>query len=538
MAKVVVLGATGLFGGHLARQLAARPDIELIVAGRTAAPLEQLAQELGATALVMDRATPEPLMELAPFAVVDCSGPFQTYGAEPYAFAKAVLAAGAHYLDIADSPDFVAGITTQDDVACDMGVTAWSGASTTPALTSSIAADLVDGLEDIALIETAILPGNRTKRGVSVMRAILGQVGQPFRLRRGGRDETVRGWSRTRKVALKVGTQSVSPRRAAIVNTADRLLADHFDAQTVTPRAGLELGLFHRTLSIAGLTRLRLDRLARPLLRLADLFRQAGTDVGGMRVRVIGRNAGQIEERVWDMILPDGNGPKTPVQPVMILLDDLLKGQGAPGARPAIGVITRQWAEAQLDKIGARNERRDRIITPIFERALGDDFRALAPQVQDLHRPAHIARYVGEAEVETATSLPARIAAYIGGFPLGGGIVPAEVTIEADGDAETWTREMGHKTFRSTLRYDGTKMTERFGPLLFDLDLHVENGALRFPVTRGRAFGLLPIPRWMTPVSTTSETADAQGRFRFDVRLTLPWGPLIVHYKGYLEPTC
>lgn len=539
MARILLLGATGLFGGLLARQLAQREGVALILAGRRRAPLEALAADIGAEAHQMDRADPvATLRALKPFAVIDCSGPFQTYGAAPYGFAEAALAAGAHYLDIADSPEFVAGITCLDTKAKEAGRVAWSGASTTPALSSAIIADLVEGLDRIDLIETAILPGNRTPRGLSVMRAILSQVGQAFPLRRGGRDRTVRGWSHTTRIPLQVGKTRLAPRRAALVNTPDRLLAEHFKANTVSPCAGLELGLFHNTLSLAQLLRLKLDSFAAPLLKLAKLFRQAGSDTGGMRVRVIGRKGDAIQERIWDMILPDGHGPKTPVQPVLILLDRLLCGETRPGARPAIAAFTRQQAEAQLSKIHAIFERRDQTRTPIFARALGDAFDTLPRSVQDLHRPGHIARFEGAAEVETATTPLAKLAALIGGFPVRGGTVPAEVIIEAEGDAEMWTRQMGAKTFRSTLRRTESGMTERFGPLLFDLDLHVEDGALKFPVLRGKAFGLIPIPRWITPVSETSETVDAQGRFRFDVRLTLPTGALIVHYQGYLEPAC
>ncbi len=126
-------------------------------------------------------ATREALRQYRSFAVIDCSGPFQNYPDAPYAFAEAVLNAQSHYLDIADAPEFVGGITTLDELAKGRGVSAFSGASTTPAVTSAIAADLVADLDTVDLIETSILPGNKTSRGLAVMQAILGQVGRAFR---------------------------------------------------------------------------------------------------------------------------------------------------------------------------------------------------------------------------------------------------------------------------------------------------------------------------------------------------------------------
>ncbi|EPX80915.1 SDR family oxidoreductase [Litoreibacter arenae] len=545
--KILLLGATGLFGGHLARQLAKRDELSLTIAGRTLSTLKPLAQELGATPLALDRsdvaAVQKALGALRPFAVIDCSGPFQSYGAAPYAFAEAVLMAGAHYLDIADGAEFVAGITALDGLAKEKGLCAWSGASTTPALSSAIAADLIQGLDRVDLIETTIVPGNKTPRGLSVMRAILGQVGRPFPRCRGGRIETAYGWADSTRVAPKVDATTLKPRLAALVNTPDAaLFPKHFNAATVAARAGLELPLFHRALTLArhivpALRIPSLEPLAKPLLHLSNMFTGFGSDAGGMRVRVQGVQNDQRQERIWDMIIPDGHGPKTPVQPVAILLDQLLAGRIEAGARPALAAFTRAEAEAQLATIHAKFERRDRDLTPIFAQALGADFKTLPKPVQALHSPANVTRFKGKAQVTCATTPLAKLAAMMGGFPLRGGAVPAQVEISADGQTETWTRRMGAKTFRSTLRYDpATDMTEQFGPLIFGLDLTAKNGKLHFPVTTGRAFGLIPIPHVLTPVSDTTEREDAQGRFCFDVRLSLPSGALIVHYKGDLEP--
>jgi hypothetical protein len=86
------------------------------------------------------------------------------------------------------------------------------------------------------------------------------------------------------------------------------------------------------------------------------------------------------------------------------------------------------------------------------------------------------------------------------------------------------------------MRREGASATERFGPLTFTLGLAREGTALTFPVLSARAFGLIPLPRFLIPVSETRESEDALGRFHFDVRITLPGGARIAHYRGWLRP--
>jgi len=69
----------------------------------------------------------------------------------------------------------------------------------------------------------------------------------------------------------------------------------------------------------------------------------------------------------------------------------------------------------------------------------------------------------------------------------------------------------------------------------FALGLSVREGELDLPVSSGRLFGL-PLPRALLPLSVARESVDAEGRFRFDVRLSLPIFGLLAHYRGWLEP--
>src|SRR3974390_3238294 len=95
--RPIGIGGTGNFGSRIARTLRGESNIELIITGRHAGPVGERA---GSTAL--DIESPklrERLRALSPELVIHCAGPFQ---GQDYRVAQAALAAGAHYLDLAD----------------------------------------------------------------------------------------------------------------------------------------------------------------------------------------------------------------------------------------------------------------------------------------------------------------------------------------------------------------------------------------------------------------------------------------------------
>ncbi|MFN9959446.1 MAG: DUF4166 domain-containing protein, partial [bacterium] len=141
-------------------------------------------------------------------------------------------------------------------------------------------------------------------------------------------------------------------------------------------------------------------------------------------------------------------------------------------------------------------------------------------------------RWEGEAAITRGNSILARLICRVFGFPPAAAAVPVRVTMECDGQAERWTRDFGGRRFRSVLRLHRGRMTERFGPFTFTLDLAEQAGRLVFPVRSGR-IGPLPLPSGLLPASTTFESAD-QGRVRFDVALSLPFAGSLVHYRGWL----
>jgi len=198
--------------------------------------------------------TPADLRASGARLIVDAAGPFQ--GAEP-CLAKAVIAAGLDYIDLADARDFVARFPDLDGAARAAGVVAVTGMSSTPALSHAVLESLTAGWRRIDRVEVGISPGNRTPRGRSIVSAILAWVGQPLRVFVDGAWATKRGWSET--VTRRIG--ALGTRNLALAETPDLdLLVTRFRQRDAAWfRAGLELGILHHGLALlAWFPRLRL----------------------------------------------------------------------------------------------------------------------------------------------------------------------------------------------------------------------------------------------------------------------------------------
>jgi hypothetical protein len=143
----------------------------------------------------------------------------------------------------------------------------------------------------------------------------------------------------------------------------------------------------------------------------------------------------------------------------------------------------------------------------------------------------------GRASVERGTSLVARAIALFMGLPRSANDTKLRVTFEAKDGREIWTRTFGSETF-SSIQFEGSGrsahlLCERFGPLGVAMALVPQDGKLALVLRRWSVFGI-PLPMALGPRSDTFEYV-ADGRFRFDVKLSHPLAGLIVHYRGWLE---
>ncbi len=531
--KVVVLGGYGMFGARLVRLLV-RDAHDVVVVGRNSQKAADLADAVGAQAATIDRMGDlSALWSLTPDAVVDAAGPFHAYGDDPYALPRACIHRRVHYLDLADDPAFCAGIATLDRQARAAGVFALSGVSSVPALSSAVIAALADGATEIDMISSAILPGNRAPRGEAVTRSILHQCGQGFDVSIDGARIPVRSWSRPARFDLGQGII----RKGWMIAVPDqRLFPVAFNARTVLFRAGMELGVMNWSLAVLSWLRGQFrfaigDRFIRLILWLARGLGPFGTDQGGMSVEVIARFPDGWRRCLWRMVVKAGEGPFIPAVAVRTILRDL--GGIAPGAGPAIGVISLQQAEAAMSDLAVTTDQSSAHVVPLFQRQLGADFDLLPAPVQAAHQVYGPRRWAGRASVTRGGSLLSRVIGTLFRFPQATDDIAVYVTMTPVDQGEVWERQFGDQVFRSVLRQNGMDMTERFGPLTFILGLHVRDGQLCFPVRSGR-MGPIPLPKWLLPQSVAHEYA-ADGRFRFDVALKAPLtGSLIVHYNGSL----
>ena len=525
--KVVVIGGAGVFGARLA-ELLVRDGHQVWVAGRRLPPLASLAGTLDVTPLQLDRAGDlGALWSLQPDVIVDAAGPFHAYGRDPYALARAAIEHCVNYLDLADDAAFCAGISALDASAKAAGVFALSGVSSVPALSSAVVASLAAG-RPIDAIHTAILPGNRAPRGRAVVESILHQAGRMRTQDIDGQPTPIRSWSDPAHFDLGQGIT----RQGYVIGVPDQtLFPAFFQARTVTFHAGLELAVMNRGLAVMSWLRhhLTLPIPVGLIYHASKLLAPFGTDQGGMAVRVVLRDGTRCD---WRLLVRDGKGPYVPGVAARTLLR--APGDVAHGARPALAEAPLSAFEAALSDLSAVTETSTSQPVALFPTVLGRDFSDLPGPVQDSHQTHAPLRLVGVSEIARGPGLWPRLIAAIVGFPRAGTDIPVTVVKTPRDGAEVWERTFGTQTFRSVMRSGPRGMSETFGPLRFDLELHVAADALHFPVSGGRFLGI-PIPKWACPTSVATETAR-DGQFTFDVALLAPLTKqLIVRYRGTLR---
>lgn len=340
--RVLLIGATGVFGSRLAERAAREGGFALTLAARDRAKLDALAARLGGAAVrTLDRRT-LTAADLAGFdVVVDAAGPFQ---ASAPTVIEAAIAARVPYVDLADGRDFVASIGTHDPAARAAGISVTTGASSIPALSHAVLDELTAGWAGIDRIAMGIFPGNRAPRGLAVVQAILSYVGHPVRVWRGGRWTRVPGWGMTQRWAVP----GVGSRWASVCDTPeqDLLVARYRPRQSAEFFAGMELSILHLGLALLALPVrwgwLRsLRPAARPLLAIARLLLPFGSDIGAMDVRVEGQDArGKPATARWTLRADGNRGPYVPTLAALAMLRRFRDGQPPdPGARACAGML-------------------------------------------------------------------------------------------------------------------------------------------------------------------------------------------------------
>ncbi len=351
--RVLVLGGTGHFGARICRRLLNEKNIKLLVSSRSESAAIQLVSELekcpvSATveAVVLDHTADsfeQDLAELSPDIVLHTAGPFQ---GQDYRVARACLACGSHYIDLADGRSFVDAFQqTLDEEAKDAGLLLVTGASTLPGLSSAVINQETSDWQSVEKLEITIAPARQTPRGLSTIQAVLGYCGKPFEILHRGKWQRSFGWQ-----SLKVQRYSrLGTRLAAVCDVPDLVLLPQRipSLHTVVFRAALESWLEHIALyGFAMFVRLGLvddwANYATIFKHLSRISQSLGSDVGGMRIEIEGKDHdGLILRKQWDLVAGENHGPEIPVSPALVLTRKLLHGElGLTGAQPCFGLMS------------------------------------------------------------------------------------------------------------------------------------------------------------------------------------------------------
>ncbi|MEJ0100130.1 MAG: saccharopine dehydrogenase NADP-binding domain-containing protein [Pseudomonadota bacterium] len=339
--RVIVLGGAGNFGARIVRALGGDRNIELLSAGRRALAVPGAPQ---VTTVALDIAAddfPARLAALAPHLVIHCVGPFQ---GQDYRVAEAALAAGAHYLDLADGRDFVADFARHNDAkARAAGRCAVSGASTLPALSAAVLDELCNGLQP-RQIDICIAPGQKAPRGAATLAAVFSYLGSAVSVWEEGGWRARTGWMDLRRVRLDFAT-----RWAALCDVPDLALlpARYPGLRSARFHAALEFGIEHFALWLLAACRrigppLPVRRWAIAMNGMAGWLDARGGEWGGMRVSVLGvRGDGRRVRRNWLLTTPAVEGPEIPCMAAILLARRIAAGEAPPppGAAACAGFL-------------------------------------------------------------------------------------------------------------------------------------------------------------------------------------------------------
>ncbi|TWP48863.1 saccharopine dehydrogenase [Lentzea tibetensis] len=211
----MLYGANG-YTGRLIADLAVRRGHRPILAGRTAAKVAPLAEELGLEHRAFDLSDAAAGLEGVD-VVAHCAGPFSATSAPMVA---ACLATRTHYIDITGEIDVFETIAAQDGAARDAGVVLLPGAGFDVVPTDCVAAILAKELPGATHLDLAFVVGGGASAGTAKTSVEAASVGG--RIRVDGELRSVRIGHRTRVAEFRSGPRQVGSIPWGDVSTAYR----------------------------------------------------------------------------------------------------------------------------------------------------------------------------------------------------------------------------------------------------------------------------------------------------------------------------
>jgi NAD(P)-dependent dehydrogenase (short-subunit alcohol dehydrogenase family) len=555
---ILVLGGAGTFGAHLTRSLLSTAGVETVFVGSRSGSLpvatpQLLTQRAIMAPLIVDARDTKQLgnaiLSKNIDIVVDAAGPWQ---GSDYSIARAVVNARAHYLDIADDPQFISGfVAALDADAQAQQRVAITGASTTPALTASVAQALTNGWERVDSVDTFLLPGGRNVPGLSLMQAALSYCGKP-----------VSTYDSTRGHKKRLGWRSLTWQRFAVgprkrfcsdVDCADPVILpticnDKPVQIRVRLRAGLESPIeqvsilcngcreigfvnhydFKLSMAVLSLLPQSVSRsfLAPTLRHLRSITSISCLDEGALHMNVAGVDGqvndsdtrisfefslfvlvvyqGRYTHSRFSLDTRRGQGYAIPTIPSVVIVRNIVRGiinSKHSGASVCSSLSLQDLTDAiTLDNPALSSARlsttivgqRDSNNQSPFYGALRDEYDSLPEAVKAFSHYNAPAVWHGEGGVTVGTNPFARFANWVAQFPSKSRVGKFVVVVErlVDG-SEVWTRILDNeKPFSSRLE-------SRNGNQLWETFLRVPFFSFELAVTRVPSGIHLAIKRWL-----------------------------------------
>jgi len=553
--RVLIIGGYGTFGGRIARLLAGESKLTLLIAGRSMSKarvfIAEFSQQADMIPVTFDRDAniEQQLRSLEPDFVVDASGPFNAYGAEPYRVVKAAIACRIHYLDIADTSDFVCGIKESNASAIESDVFALTGASTCVALSSAVYRQLARDIFKVKMISGGIAPSPHAGVGLSVIRSVAQSAGKPVKSIRNDEFEDVFPFTDSKPFTIAPpGHVPLTRRTFSLADVPDLVLAKTVEpnVENVWFSAAPEPAIYHALLRV--LARIVKRGWLRSVDPLSPLMFKAmhdwswGEHRGGMFIELRGEtNTGESITRSWHLVAEGNDGPMVPSMAAAAIIRKCRAGHWpAPGARPALSELELDdfaYYFRQMDIHTGERSGQGADSWPVFREVLDSAWEQLPTEIRQLHDVSGAQQYCGRAQVIRGRSALARIVGRVIGFPPSATDIPVTVTISCIDDHEQWDRDFDGHTFSSVLSVGKGRLSnlvcERFGAAKFGMALSLEDGRLNY-VPRGWTFLGIPMPRWLAPQGTMCEYVEDE-KFHFHVEIKMPIVGHVVTYKGFLR---
>ncbi|WP_432513529.1 saccharopine dehydrogenase [Kineococcus sp. SYSU DK001] len=183
MNGILVVGASGAVGSRVARALAPEFGRDVVLVGRREGPLRELAARLGTRWSAADLDDPAAVRRLARgvrVAVLTVEG--------PVAAARALLEAGAGFVDVGATPAHLARLTGLDATAREHGATGVLSVGLAPGASNLLAHEAAAAVGGAARVEITVLLGAAERHGPAAVRWTVDSLLDPAP---GAPDETV-----------------------------------------------------------------------------------------------------------------------------------------------------------------------------------------------------------------------------------------------------------------------------------------------------------------------------------------------------------